>query len=147
MLRLILTSSSVALLTATYLYFYGDGILDAIIEHQKKVKGGFYKKINRNEKCPNCGLEGGFLGRLFPRWDLVCTGEITWNAQLERCIHGCKQCGATWPEKPRIPSNVWDLVGKMIKHDAEHAEDIKSVFEQANRPIVLKGEPKKEQVQ
>ena len=106
-----------------YLYLRGERLLDSIIERQKRRKGGYFKKIKINEWCPGCGHRAG---------------DIVWNPELERVIHNCQKCGATWPEKPRVPAHAWDVLGKMIKFNRESAQDVKDVFTRANVPIELK---------
>ena|SRR5271157_1028586 len=113
-----------------YLWFRGGRLLDGLIERQKRVRGGFYKRVKPNEWCPSCGAK---------------KGQIVWNPELERVIHGCDVCGANWPEKPRVPAHAWDILGKQIKYNRENAEDVKETFARANAPIKLKDTPKKEE--
>src|SRR5271167_2994099 len=110
----------------TWLYFHGERALDAIIDYQKKRRAGYFKKSKVNEACKACGWK---------------KGDIVWNPELERLIHSCQVCGATWPETPRVPAHLWDILGKMIKFNRESAQDVKEVFERANAPIEIKKTP------
>jgi hypothetical protein len=116
----------------TYLWFRGERILDGLIEYQKRRRGGFYKTIKVNGWCNACGHRNG---------------EISWNPEVERVMHTCNVCGASWPELPRVPAHAWDYLGKMIKERRDNAEDVKEVFARANTPIKPSKDQAKEKVQ
>jgi hypothetical protein len=107
----------------TWVYFYGDHALDRVLDFQKRMKAGYYRKSKVNERCKACGHKHG---------------TIVWNSELERLMHECQVCGATWPELPRVPSHLWDILGKMIKFQNENAQDVKEAFARANKPIEIK---------
>jgi hypothetical protein len=105
----------------TYLYFHAEQLLDELIEFQKKVRGGFYRTANPNERCPACGAKNG---------------TIFYTPETQRLMHTCNVCNASWPEKPRIPSHAWDLVGKTMQANQDQIADVREIFERANKPVI-----------
>jgi len=117
MIFYIITAFSVVSVSGLLLLWRGEALLDYIIEVQKRYKGGYYKKINPNEKCPSCG---------------ACEGLIFYNTKIQRVVHSCQVCHAPWTELPRIPVTAWDFVGRDLKLAGEQESDIEEVLHRAN---------------
>lgn len=119
-------------LLGTYLYFSGRSLvertLDGIIEFQKRLKGGYYRRLNPNGCCPSCGRK---------------SGEISFNYVIQRVVHTCNICGAQWAELPRLPFHAWDFVGRDVKHVGDKKSDLDAIMERANATSLHKDKAEK----
>jgi hypothetical protein len=104
-----------------YLAFRFERLLDRIIEFEKRVRGGWYRKANPNERCPSCGHR---------------IGAIFYNPESQRLMHTCRICNAVWPQKARISPQAWDIVGNTMKANQDQIETVREAFERANTPII-----------
>jgi hypothetical protein len=117
---------------SAYLWFNAARILertlDTIILFQARVRGGYYRKIDPNERCPSCGAKDG---------------EISFNPMIQRVVHTCNVDGAQWAEKTRIPVEKWDFVGRDVKHVGDKKSDLDAIMDRANAETLhRKGEEK-----
>jgi len=121
------TAVLLAGLVGVYLYLHGESLLDWVISEQKKIKGGFYRKLKKNARCPACGAKDS---------------EKVYNAEIQKVVYGCNECNAAWPMNPIVPVQAWDFLGRDLKLSGERANDVREAFAIANAPIKLKSEKK-----
>ena len=63
-------------------------------------------RIDPNAPCPCCGAPNGKL-----RWE----PELEWPPDKEgrkargACLHTCQVCAASWPEKPIVRAEEWQI--------------------------------------
>lgn len=115
----------------SYLYFRGEKLLDAVLIFKARLQSGYFRKIRKNAQCPACGAKHG---------------EIVYNPEIQRVVHGCSECNAAWADLPRINPEKWDFLGRDLKFAGDRAEEVRNAFAIANAPIKLKEPPKKEAV-
>lgn len=116
-----------ALPAAAYLRLNGrplaERALDRVIEFQKRLKGGYYRRIDPNAKCPSCGAKDG---------------EIAFNPLLQKVVHTCHVDQAMWAENPRIRAEAWDFVGRDAKFADGKKSDLMEIMDRANAATLRK---------
>lgn len=121
MIGLIIIAVSAVSLTGLGLWSGRDAIVDRILDWKMRVR--------KNAACPACRARNG---------------EIVYNPEIQKIVHGCNECNAAWPENPVIPPQAWDFLGRDLKQAGADADSVREAFAIANSPIKLKDQPKEQ---